>query len=198
LTVLKSVNILLRYLLFSFIFAVCLTLDITAATASSNVTNLNTNITISGWGEISLGISYKELQTVLSREYTWLRLEDDALQEFPGEQKRVLVKCVPNRYINDLHFQFHNGKLYLIRLLFAPEFFSYLKLYNKLKEKYGAAHEISYKRVSWYDDQKTLFLERDTSVRYIDRSVFPASNAVQTSTADKNNADYIKLILDSL
>lgn len=142
----------------------------------SNVTNVDSYTeneptpilkAIEGWGNLRLGMTFEEINTVLQNEYSWIALRKSENQT-PGG---YFLETYKNNYFNKVQFQFDKNKvLYLLRMEMNPRFFSFIQLYNNLVEKYGPPQENSYIRVVWSDNERFMELYRNNVLVYVDKS----------------------------
>lgn len=84
------------------------------------------------------------------------------------------IRIKPNQHFQNIQFQFRQDKLYLIRMDLSPKLYSYLSLSKSLRSKYGEPAEIRADRLVWRDGKRELYLERNTTLRYLDPTGLPS------------------------
>ena len=137
--------------------------------------------TIRGWATFFLGMTYSEVvKKIESEEVLGIYFKNQQALEFEDEVNKHFVALYPTDLLKQGHFQFNkNKKLYLIRLVFNEKHFSYLMLMERLTKKYGKPSKVTHPFVEWKTGSAKIQLERKTTVRYIEKSIFDEAPIVK-------------------
>ncbi|MFC1504845.1 hypothetical protein ACFL6D_05460, partial [Spirochaetota bacterium] len=96
----------------------------------------NTKTPILGWGNYKLGTALDNITTLLAQDPA-LTPKMNVESDIEEEENEYFISLIRTRFFVNFYFQFIDKKCYLIRITYSPKYFSYIKLYNKLKDKYG-------------------------------------------------------------
>lgn len=156
----------------------------------------NISIPINGWSEYKLGADINEIIDLLKNDSS-LTPKTDPESDISEEVNEYFISLMPTRFFDNFYFQFINKKCYLIRIIYSKKYFSYLKLYNKLKGKYGIPSILSSKKAVWINNEKSISLERPTVIKYIDNKLYNETEKVE-SKIEKTDESLIETFLNNL
>ena len=129
---------------------------------------------IEGWQKIRLGMDYTNVAELIEKAYPWLEPKDELFPDILEDAYLSEIAIYPNDYFERFHLQFNEkGLLYLIQIKYARDKYSYLSLLKKLKDKYGKPQVLNIKEARWHEGEKVLILERNRSIKYLDKAALP-------------------------
>ena len=109
-------------------------------------------------------------------------------------QKRIEQPLITSLF----HMQFVSNTMYLIRMDMSKNHFSFLQLYEGLKKRYGEPYKIRYRKITWFDGERYLILERSTTVKYIDMKRIPGRKEFEEKAQTRNDRLARDLFIDNL
>ena len=123
-----------------------------------------------GFNRLQLGIGLEEAKEELKADGNFLYRGDPdvSMLRTPNDS---LIECDGLYYIERASFQFVDGELFTITLIFNRSVLGYFTLYTTLQEKYGEPADLSPEKAVWEDEAVRLSLERPLRIKYIAKPV---------------------------
>lgn len=123
-----------------------------------------------GFNRLQLGMGLEEAKEELKADGNFLYRGDPdvSMLRTPNDS---LIECDGLYYIERASFQFVDGGLFTITLIFNRAALGYFTLYTTLQEKYGEPDELSPEKAVWEDEAVLLSLERPLRIKYIAKPV---------------------------
>lgn len=123
-----------------------------------------------GFNRLQLGMGLEEAKEELKADGNFLYRGDPdvSMLRTPNDS---LIECDGLYYIERASFQFVDGELFTITLIFNRSVLGYFTLYTTLQEKYGEPADLSPEKAVWEDDAVRLSLERPLRIKYIAKPV---------------------------
>jgi len=178
----------LPWLLASFLFAF-LTASGLQAQAAASYEPLS-----SGFESIKLGMDFDAVENLLLQSSSFdFRGEPEV--SFNPERNEKIIQTAGGRYINRAVFQFRDGKLFLITLMFEPRYLDFYLLHTRLSEKYGPPKSLDPEKMLWEQDTIRMVLEKPQTLKYIDQAVMNQiiqEQEIQKSVREESLDAFIK------
>ena len=197
--------------LFFFIFIFDLNYLIAKSGYNTNSTNYSTAeippliipelalVPINGWDQLVLGLDFSKLRKLLIKKYPWLILTTEIDSEMPDENDTSHVDFYRNNYFDEFSLQFNQKKkLYLIRIKLSKNIFSFNKIYETLKKKYGQSQVVTSSYVRWQRKDRKLTLNRDLTLVYFASNQIPLSKEYIEDPGTKLTKENKDFILNNL
>jgi hypothetical protein len=141
-----------------------------------------------GFMDIKLGMDIKDVKETLKNNiYFNYRGDPDVSMLMSRDQQ--LIECNGYYYIEKGYFQFFEGKLFIITLVFNREHLDFYSMHQSLEEKYEKAVRLNPGGAYWENDNVSLNLEKPLSIKYLDKKTVEQIASGQKEIKDKSGAD---------
>lgn len=158
------------------------------------------NQKIEGWGGFKLGKNYDDIAELFETiDFIELSPMDSLYPDIvePGEDATINIK--ENNFFEIFQLKFTtNKKLYLIQMKLSKKFFSFNRLYERLKEKYGPSQIVRARKVTWTNATRKLILTRDNRLKYIAIDELPLNTNSYSFFVNQASEDIKENILQGL
>ncbi len=123
-----------------------------------------------GFNRLQLGMGLDQAKEELKADGNFLYRGDPdvSMLRTPNDS---LIECDGLYYIDRASFQFVDGELFTITLIFNRRALGYYTLYTTLEEKYGEPADLSPEKSVWEDEAVLMSLERPLRIKYIAKPV---------------------------
>lgn len=154
-----------------------------------------------GYKNIKLGMNLEETKTELLKNSEFGYKGDRDVSLIPGKQQTLIEtdaeKKSGSTFLRRCWFQFYNDYLYTITININPEKMDYYTIFTTLKNKYGEPTSINPQYSCWKNDEVTLYLEKELTIKYISNEVV---ESLQNSSNIQKSSEEItqKMFLDEL
>ncbi|MDR3312293.1 MAG: hypothetical protein LBS64_04080 [Spirochaetaceae bacterium] len=148
-----------------------------------------------GYGGITLGMSFQDVQNALGDEpafgysaadVSFLREPNRNLIQAAGEGRSIFIRS---------WFHFTEGALYIITLELNPARTDHYSVFSALCKKYGNPSSLSPEKAVWQNDTVVLSLERPLTLKYVDRAAFQkllANSAAASSAQEQSHLRFLE------
>lgn len=144
-----------------------------------------------GYKNIHLGMSVEETKTELIKNPDFGYKGDRDVSLLPGKTETLIEtdaeRVYSSNFLRRCWFQFYNDYLYIITININPSRIDYYSIFTTLKDKYGEPTEINPQYSCWKNDEITMYLEKNLSIKYISNETMDLlknSVNIEKSTAE--------------
>jgi hypothetical protein len=127
-----------------------------------------------GYRTVTLGMGIEELKEALRRDTeAYLFREDRDVYLLPLRNENY-VETTGRGFIKRGFFQLKDSSLFVISLELNPDRMDYYSVFTAFCDRYGEPLSIDPQKATWESETVRVSIERPSTVKYIDRSVFDA------------------------